>query len=136
MELDEFPPQPASTKLTTAAQIVRATRPRRQVLTGRDLTVRSKDSTARVMMVITSMALGSLFTHCPECKLSTGSSEQPSERSGRNVVETQDVFADRSGLHRAHIGEIERGQTNVTLQTLKRLADTLGVTIGDLTKNL
>lgn len=36
---------------------------------------------------------------------------------------TQDVFADRSGLHRAHVGEIERGETNVTLGTLKTLAD-------------
>ena len=34
---------------------------------------------------------------------------------------SQDVLADRSGLHRAHIGEIERGETNVTLQTLKTL---------------
>lgn len=49
---------------------------------------------------------------------------------------TQDVFADRSGLHRAHIGEIERGETNVTLQTLKTLADTLGVRVVDLVKGL
>ena len=47
---------------------------------------------------------------------------------------TQDVLADRSGLHRAHIGEIERGETNVTLQTLKTLADTLKVRITDLLK--
>ncbi len=45
---------------------------------------------------------------------------------------TQDVLSDRSGLHRAHIGEIERGETNVTLQTLKTLADTLKVRITDL----
>ena len=42
---------------------------------------------------------------------------------------SQDVFADRSGLHRAHIGEIERGESNVTLQTLKRAAKTLGKTL-------
>lgn len=47
---------------------------------------------------------------------------------------TQDVLADRSGLHRAHIGEIERGETNVTLQTLKTLADTFKVRITDLLK--
>lgn len=45
---------------------------------------------------------------------------------------SQDVFADRSGLHRAHVGEIERGESNVTLQTLKTLADTLRVSIVDL----
>lgn len=49
---------------------------------------------------------------------------------------SQDVLADRSGLHRAHIGEIERGQTNVTLQTLKTLADTFNVRITDLLKGL
>ena len=49
---------------------------------------------------------------------------------------SQDVFADKTGLHRAHVGEIERGESNVTLQTLKILADTLGVRIADLVKGL
>jgi transcriptional regulator with XRE-family HTH domain len=49
---------------------------------------------------------------------------------------SQDVMADRSGLHRAHIGEIERGQTNVTLGTLKTIADTFKVRITDLLKGL
>jgi transcriptional regulator with XRE-family HTH domain len=49
---------------------------------------------------------------------------------------SQDVFADRTGLHRAHIGEIERGESNVTIQTLKTLADALGVRIVDLLKGL
>ena len=45
---------------------------------------------------------------------------------------TQDVFADRSGLNRAHVGEIERGESNVTIKTLKIIADTLRVKISDL----
>jgi transcriptional regulator with XRE-family HTH domain len=49
---------------------------------------------------------------------------------------TQDLFADRSGLNRAHVGEIERGESNVTIQTLKIIADTLGVKIMDLVKGL
>ncbi len=49
---------------------------------------------------------------------------------------SQDVFADRSGLNRAHVGEIERGESNVTIQTLKIVADTLGVKIRDLIGNL
>jgi transcriptional regulator with XRE-family HTH domain len=49
---------------------------------------------------------------------------------------SQDVFADKTGLHRAHIGEIERGESNVTLQTLKILADALSVRIADLVKGL
>jgi transcriptional regulator with XRE-family HTH domain len=47
---------------------------------------------------------------------------------------SQDVFADKTGLHRAHVGEIERGESNVTLQTLKILADALDVRIVDLVK--
>jgi transcriptional regulator with XRE-family HTH domain len=49
---------------------------------------------------------------------------------------SQDVFAERAGLHRAHVGEIERGEGNVTLQTLKIIADTLGVRIVDLVRKL
>lgn len=49
---------------------------------------------------------------------------------------SQDVLSDRSGLHRAHIGEIERGETNVTLQTLKTLADTFHVRVAELVKGL
>jgi transcriptional regulator with XRE-family HTH domain len=49
---------------------------------------------------------------------------------------SQDVFGDRSGLNRAHVGEIERGESNVTIQTLKIIADTLGVRIAELVKGL
>ncbi len=47
---------------------------------------------------------------------------------------TQDVFAERAELHRAHVGEIERGESNVTIQTLKLIADTLKVKVVDLVK--
>ena len=49
---------------------------------------------------------------------------------------TQDVFAERAGLHRAHIGEIERGESNVTIQTLKLIADTLKIRVVDLVKGI
>ena len=49
---------------------------------------------------------------------------------------SQDVFADKSGLNRAHVGEIERGESNVTIQTLKIVADTLGTTIGELVRGI
>lgn len=48
---------------------------------------------------------------------------------------SQDVFADKSGLHRAQVGAIERGERNVTLRTLKTIADTFGVRIRDLIGN-
>jgi transcriptional regulator with XRE-family HTH domain len=49
---------------------------------------------------------------------------------------TQDVFAERAGLHRAHVGEIERGESNVTIQTLKLIADTLKIRVVDLVKGV
>ena len=49
---------------------------------------------------------------------------------------SQDVFADRSGIHRADIGAIERGERNVTLRTMRTIADTFGVKITDLVKGL
>jgi len=49
---------------------------------------------------------------------------------------SQDVFAERCGLNRAHMGEIERGESNVTVQTLKIIADALGVRIRDLVSDV
>jgi transcriptional regulator with XRE-family HTH domain len=49
---------------------------------------------------------------------------------------TQDVFAERAGLNRAHMGEIERGEQNVTIQTLKIIADALGCRIVDLLEGM
>jgi transcriptional regulator with XRE-family HTH domain len=45
---------------------------------------------------------------------------------------TQDVFADKSGLHRAQIGAFENGRMNMTLASLHLVAQTLGVRIVDL----
>ena len=65
------------------------------------------------------------------------------ERLGENIRAlrkakgyTQDAFADRAGLNRAHMGEIERGESNVTIQTLKLIADALRVRISDLVAGL
>jgi transcriptional regulator with XRE-family HTH domain len=49
---------------------------------------------------------------------------------------TQDVFAERAGLNRAHMGEIERGESNITIQTLKIIADALGLKIAEIVKDV
>lgn len=41
---------------------------------------------------------------------------------------SQEAFADLLGIHRTYIGGLERGERNVTLQTVERLAGRLGVT--------
>lgn len=40
---------------------------------------------------------------------------------------SQEVFADSIKMHRAYYSKIERGERNVTLQTLARVAQGLGV---------
>ncbi len=49
---------------------------------------------------------------------------------------SQDEFDDITGLHRAYIGAVERGEKNVTLKTLKIIADALGVRIRDLVSDV
>jgi transcriptional regulator with XRE-family HTH domain len=40
---------------------------------------------------------------------------------------SQEAFADQLGFHRTYIGGVERGERNLTLRTVERLADLLGV---------
>ncbi|MYD95281.1 MAG: helix-turn-helix transcriptional regulator [Chloroflexi bacterium] len=40
---------------------------------------------------------------------------------------SQDEFALRSGLHRTYIGAVERGECNITLVNVARIAETLEV---------
>ena len=40
---------------------------------------------------------------------------------------SQDEFALRSGLHRTYVGAVERGEVNVSLINVLRIAETLGV---------
>ena len=40
---------------------------------------------------------------------------------------SQEAFAEQMGVHRTYFSSLERGERNVTLQTLERLADFLGV---------
>jgi transcriptional regulator with XRE-family HTH domain len=45
---------------------------------------------------------------------------------------SQEAFALRSGIHRTYIGGIERGERNVTLDTVARIAAAFGVDPADL----
>jgi transcriptional regulator with XRE-family HTH domain len=40
---------------------------------------------------------------------------------------SQEAFADVFGFHRTHMGEIERGEENMTLRKVERLAARLGL---------
>jgi transcriptional regulator with XRE-family HTH domain len=69
--------------------------------------------------------------------------EQLQRRLGKRIRElrlrhgwTQDVFADKSGFHRAQVGAFERGEMNLTLASLLLIAQTLRVKVVDLFKGL
>ena len=49
---------------------------------------------------------------------------------------SQEEFADLCDIHRSHMGEIERGETNATLSTLLAITDQLGITLSALFKGI
>lgn len=40
---------------------------------------------------------------------------------------SQEAFADVAGVHRTYMGGLERGERNLTLQSLEQLAERIGV---------
>ena len=61
------------------------------------------------------------------------------EKFGRQVRElrekqgySQETFANKCGLHRTYYGAIERGERNVSLKNIKKIAKALGVSIKEL----
>ena len=66
-------------------------------------------------------------------------SEQILTELGRNIRQarlrqgySQDDFAGRCGLHRTYIGSVERGERNVSVLNLWKIANALDVSIGEL----
>jgi transcriptional regulator with XRE-family HTH domain len=49
---------------------------------------------------------------------------------------SQEKLALLSGLHRTYVGAVERGERNVTLKNVEKLAKTLNVAIGELFRDL
>jgi transcriptional regulator with XRE-family HTH domain len=45
---------------------------------------------------------------------------------------SQEELADRAGLHRTYIGSVERGEQNLSLVNVEKLAATLGISLAEL----
>lgn len=63
----------------------------------------------------------------------------PRKQFGKRVRElrkaqglSQEAFADAAGLHRTYIGAIERGEQNVSLDNIHKLAKALRIKISSL----
>jgi transcriptional regulator with XRE-family HTH domain len=59
---------------------------------------------------------------------------EPQKEVGRNLRSyreslglSQENFADQVGVHRTYMGALERGERNLTLKSLERIADRLGL---------
>jgi transcriptional regulator with XRE-family HTH domain len=45
---------------------------------------------------------------------------------------SQEAFADRAGLHRTYVGSVERGEQNLSLVNIEKLAAALEVSLAEL----
>ncbi len=48
---------------------------------------------------------------------------------------SQDVFAAKCGLHRTYVGSVERGERNVSLENILRIAECLDVKASELLRS-
>jgi transcriptional regulator with XRE-family HTH domain len=49
---------------------------------------------------------------------------------------SQEAFADACGVHRSYMGAVERGEKNLTVASLSKIARALNVKVGELFRGL
>ena len=49
---------------------------------------------------------------------------------------SQEELAFKCGLHRTYIGAVERGEYNLTLLTLRKITDKLGISLADAVQSV
>ena len=49
---------------------------------------------------------------------------------------SQRALAQRAGLDRTYVGSVERGERNVSIDNIERLAEALGIELADLFKRI
>lgn len=54
----------------------------------------------------------------------------------RKAGYSQEGFADAAGVHRTYMGTLERGEANVSLSNMHKIARALGITLSELFKTV
>lgn len=45
---------------------------------------------------------------------------------------SQEVLAEKAGLHRTYIGQVERGERNISIDSMERLADAVSLPLWEM----
>ena len=69
--------------------------------------------------------------------------QEAQKKLGKKIAElrkkrgfSQEDFAHECGFHRSYMGAVERGEKNITIQMLVRIAKTLKISLAELFKGI
>jgi transcriptional regulator with XRE-family HTH domain len=69
--------------------------------------------------------------------------QEAQKKLGKKIAElrkkrgfSQEDFAHECGFHRSYMGAVERGEKNITIQMLERIAKTLKISLAELFKGI